>query len=513
MERSIYLGNDLNSRPIVSFENTENFCMARALVERAQALRTRSSTDEESAFEAEGVYPDQYTEVPRVEFFKSLSFGKEVKEKSCSCGVEKPVTVNFTATDDWQSDLITTTQRFSQLFSLGHLSDLVITFADSNEVIRAHKLVLASASFVFERMLYTDTKEALTGRVKLHCNVEGFKWILNNLYLGTSDLKNVVTAILVFDVAQLYQINGIAAMCKDYLRYQVSLENVSEVFSVAKTYSEDVLMNACLKKVSGSWSEMIDEHIADMTDELWLYLLQRPVLPMPEVKLFEGLVKWASHQLEYEGSETSPSNIRGKIERFLPHLRLLSIPSDTFIDRVVPTQVFSPQECTSILMNLRGVSSSLPSSVRCSKVLHSRIDITPETLRYCVLTRMSEGRKSQPGTVTEMILLKNFTVSSPILLHQLHTQDGSTLKDAQMILTDADGRQVGIAKPLGVLWRFITPVFMYANKSYTVSIDKVLVTRYAYKKEFCSHASDVQFKGCTGDNYIKIAFWPAQVKP
>jgi hypothetical protein len=136
MERSIYLGNDLKSRPIVSFENTENFCMARALVERAQALETRGTTDDESSIEAEGVYPDQYTEVPRVEFFKSLSFGNEVKEKTCSCGGEKPVTVNFSAADDWQSDLITTTQRFSQLFSLGHLSDLVITFADSNEVIR-----------------------------------------------------------------------------------------------------------------------------------------------------------------------------------------------------------------------------------------------------------------------------------------------------------------------------------------------------------------------------------------
>lgn len=209
---------------------------------------------------------------------------------------------------------------------------------------------------------------------------------------------------------------------------------------------------------------------------------------------------------------TAPINIRQEIERFMPHLRLLSIPSDTFIDHIVPSQIFTPEECTNILMRMRGMSTPLLKSVTCSPIPYSRVNLSNETLKYVVLTRVTDNRKNYPTAISELTLIKNLTVSTSILLHQLETQDNATLKHAQMIISDSEGRQVGVAKALGSKWRFTVPAFLHAGKPYTVTIDRVMVSKVFVKKEFCTYCTDVKFRGCTGDNFIKLAFWPTQIK-
>lgn len=82
--------------------------------------------------------------------------------------------------------------------------------------LQAHRLMLASVSPVFERMFYGSTHEALTGTVVLHdCDPIAINWILENVYLGRSDIPNVVTGIMIYSVAQMYQMIGISNMCKN----------------------------------------------------------------------------------------------------------------------------------------------------------------------------------------------------------------------------------------------------------------------------------------------------------
>ena len=83
-------------------------------------------------------------------------------------------------------------------------------------ILQAHRLILATASPVFERMLYGGSMESVTGLIRLHgCHPRAIKWLLNNLYLGKSNLPDVDTAIDIYDLSQMYQISGIADLCAD----------------------------------------------------------------------------------------------------------------------------------------------------------------------------------------------------------------------------------------------------------------------------------------------------------
>ena len=189
-------------------------------------------------------------------------------------------------------------------------------------------------------------------------------------------------------------------------------------------------------------------------------------------------------------------------------MRLLAIPPDKFIDFVMPTDVFTHNECSSILRSQRGSETSLMSSVNCSLIRYGRVEITDQTLKSVVLNRTSSCRKSHPTIVTEVVLIRDLTLTSPILLSKIETHDNSTLKTSQLTVQDMSGQEIGVAKALGAHWKFVNPVYLYANKAYSVHIDKALVNKALTLRSICSYTNDIKIKGTTGDNFIKFLYWP-----
>lgn len=123
--------------------------------------------------------------------------------------------------------------------------------------------------------------------------------------------------------------------------------------------------------------------------------------------------------------------------------------------------------------------------------------------------KASSHRNSCSLTTSDLVLVKHLTVSKPIVLSKIETNNNSTLKLAQMTISDGDGAPVGTARAHGAQWHFISPVFLFANKSYSVSIDRVLVYTSLNVHTFHAYMADTKFKGTTGDNFLKLYFWPA----
>ena len=46
------------------------------------------------------------------------------------------------------------------------------------------------------------------------------------------------------------------------------------------------------QKLCSKWPDMLDEHISNLTEDLWLFILKRDVLNTDEVQLFTGLYIW-----------------------------------------------------------------------------------------------------------------------------------------------------------------------------------------------------------------------------
>lgn len=227
---------------------------------------------------------------------------------------------------------------------------------------------------------------------------------------------------------------------------------------------------------------------------------------------FKLFVPRGKFQVETSGTVVRPDRIRSRIDKLLAKLRLLAIPTDKFIDHVMPTNVYTVEESSNILQKMRNVYVDLMSSVKCSLVPFSRIDTSEKTLRSVVVNKTAEFRKPSPSTITELVLVNKLVVTCPILLSQIQTHDNATLKLSLMTLNDDKGKAVAVAKPLGAVWKFTKPVFLYAHKSYSISIDRALVNKTTSTRTFCLYYGDAKFKGTTGDNFLKFYFWQTELR-
>ena len=83
------------------------------------------------------------------------------------------------------------------------------------QIFQVHRMILATASPVFEKMFYTQTTEAKTGSVCFFHHPDAVKWVLDNLYTGTTQLPDVSIALKVYKFSQMYQINSVSNICRD----------------------------------------------------------------------------------------------------------------------------------------------------------------------------------------------------------------------------------------------------------------------------------------------------------
>lgn len=117
----------------MTIENSANSCMAKAIIEYEKVLGINGEDGLPAESDETNEDTSIYAGLPR-----SIDFTTESAGACNSCGriqsgALTPV-VEMTANDDWQSHLITPHQRLTQLFTMGHLTDVTIQFAEYGAV-------------------------------------------------------------------------------------------------------------------------------------------------------------------------------------------------------------------------------------------------------------------------------------------------------------------------------------------------------------------------------------------
>ncbi|XP_053596398.1 TD and POZ domain-containing protein 2 [Microplitis demolitor] len=146
------------------------------------------------------------------------------------------------------------------------LSDVVIKIKDNKDQLPAHKLILASHSSVFERMLNTDMREA-----KENCicfdgfDIDTIKEVLKFMYTGQIEAENDSEVLLkVLTCAQMYQIEKLKIYCEYKLIKSLSVKNVIKIlietdnFDVPKL-NEKALLYINLNKTRLSFADAAKE--------------------------------------------------------------------------------------------------------------------------------------------------------------------------------------------------------------------------------------------------------------
>eukprot|EP01133_Synstelium_polycarpum_P014597 gene14597-17258_t len=170
------------------------------------------------------------------------------------------------------------------------------------ETFYAHKFVLSARSPVFMRMLSSQMIESQSSTITTHFTRDTMYAILKYLYSGNIDLSplNVLDIIASADYYSLEELKEIKALCFEFITQ----------------HSMDILLS------SPNW------HL--LTEESVILILKQDTLRVPEVEIFDSLVRWAKKQYmilkDITGSEIVEKDfLRRKLSRALECIRFGSM--------------------------------------------------------------------------------------------------------------------------------------------------------------------------------------------
>lgn len=130
----------------------------------------------------------------------------------------------------------------SKMFFDQKFTDVIIKCEQGN--LRAHKLILAARSEVFERMFHGTSLESQTGVVKCAFDKGVMQALLEYIYTNifvTPDAKQL------FEAADYYCLQELKMFCKNILMRNISVENAMSTLLLAEKHNLEDLRQKTLK--------------------------------------------------------------------------------------------------------------------------------------------------------------------------------------------------------------------------------------------------------------------------
>lgn len=193
-------------------------------------------------------------------------------------------------------------QKFTLLSgSLSAPPDVTLKLSDDISF-KAHKVILAAVSPVFNGMLFGNFKEGKSDEVKLEEeNGNIMKLFIDFIYNGNSNLEDLDDMLPLMKVVDYYQVNKVPfyLMCgkvvlnkldsSNYLSLLPKFAGVMDNESIKKAADKVMCYSNC------DFVNKFDEN-KDLPEEMLLFLLQRSDICNAEVDIFDFLVKWHEYQ-------------------------------------------------------------------------------------------------------------------------------------------------------------------------------------------------------------------------
>ena len=176
-----------------------------------------------------------------------------------------------------------------------------MTLKLSDGSIDAHRMILAAVSPVFERMFYGDFKEGKSMTIDLPKDTSRtFKLLIDFVYCGTCELKNLDDIFPLLEVFDRYQINKVPFYhsCSEFILANLDSSNYLVLLpKFASVMSEESLRKVANKVMCYTNNDFIAkfDSTKDLPEEVLLQLLQMDITNH-EVEIFDFLVKWHDYQ-------------------------------------------------------------------------------------------------------------------------------------------------------------------------------------------------------------------------
>lgn len=278
--------------------------------------------------------------------------------------------------EDWQSKTKHVVERSSQILASMELSDcaFLVGCEAEQEVIEAHKLILAMSSSVFKTMFYGSLPETQTQITVPDIEPETFWEMLNYIYTEKTNLVKVEKILRLWAAAMKYQLLDLAEQCADKLFLLTNAKNVWSVYASAKLFSNEGLVVKCHDIITYDCaSPLSSEGFGDVSLETLHLILDAQQLNIrSEVEIFNAVVLWAKKECGRQQLQESTENLRKVSAGAVEKIRFLTMSPVEFASGPCRSAIFTKDESFEILVSICTSSETIVPPTF-SSIIQSRV--------------------------------------------------------------------------------------------------------------------------------------------
>ena len=259
---------------------------------------------------------------------------------------------------DWQSTKNTFLERNRHMFNNSDMSDVRLACECSEKTFYVHKYLLGTRSAVFRAMFYGGLADSGPIVRLSDTNEESLEQFLTFLYTEECTLTadNVVAIMY---LANKYNIPSLNKKCVNFLLENLNTANVLDILEPATRFKEKELKKQCLKLIQSNTSEVVDSRgFNDMSQTTLAILLNQDKLKIPEVKLFQAVLKWIHLQCSRKNLEPTHKNRRSIIGEAIYGFRFFGMSHAEFIQHVSKSGLLTAEEINLIYEKFLGFDSA-----------------------------------------------------------------------------------------------------------------------------------------------------------
>lgn len=201
---------------------------------------------------------------------------------------------------DWQNSLTEIKDRGQYLLLSEKWADtrFLVGTPPNQRIISGHKLLLAMASPVFERMFYGNLPDKTDPIIIPDVQPEAFEAMLEYIYTDRITIGSFDKACELCYVAKKYMLPHVVTRCTHFLWADLSPKNACRAYEFAKLFDEPRLMQSSMDLIAANTREVLsDPSFLDIEMSTLMAILDQHRLNIDsELDLFNCLLKFASER-------------------------------------------------------------------------------------------------------------------------------------------------------------------------------------------------------------------------
>lgn len=179
------------------------------------------------------------------------------------------------------------------------------SFKFDGKEIKAHKLILACSSPVFEKMFYGDlaSSEITLGDIKL----DEFSQMLEFIYTENINFLSIINAWSMFYIAKKYLLDDLAEVCLSYISENLTVSTLVLSYEYSELYNLEQIKDQCLRDIIDGVNGVLtcDYHMKPST----LRLILKEELVITKIDLVCKIIEWAINECGFRGVPANPESI------------------------------------------------------------------------------------------------------------------------------------------------------------------------------------------------------------